>query len=174
MRAVRDIIQPVIERCVYDQRFGGRRERSAAMATLTLQKPLSQNLSKMDHTYALFLDITNAVSSVPVHLVLDSLRKIGIDEKVVQPIGNTVFNSEFTVKMGHNKYYHPLCGVKQGCPVAALCFILLYQILVNVLKKNEIDAVSFVDDAMIVIHDRTSPNMPSTCLALPCNEWACK
>ena len=53
--------------------------------------------------------------------------------------------------MGDNKYYSPLLGVKQGCPVAALCFILLYRIIVTVLEKNEIDTVSFVDDATRVI-----------------------
>ena len=77
---------------------------------------LSQRWSKLDHIYVLLLDITNAFSFVPMQLVLDSLRKIGIDENIVQLIGNTMFNSEFTVKMGDNKYYRPLFGSQTRLP----------------------------------------------------------
>ena len=49
-----------------------------------------------------------------------------------------------------------LSSVKQGNVVAAICFMLLYQILLNVLEKNQVDVVPFVHDATIVIDDKNT------------------
>lgn len=150
MRVVRDYVVPVVERVLSPTQFGSRKGRSTAMATLLLQEQVSTLLSQRVSGYVAMLDITNAFSSVPFGLLSAALNRVGVHKCVISLIESSLYHASFDVKQGSGASYQPLSGVKQGCPVAAVCFLLVYQILLCVLEQHGVPHTAFVDDAALV------------------------
>lgn len=94
----------------------------------------------------LFLDFEKAFDSIEYNFMFKTLEKFNFGSKFIGMI-KTLYNKP-TFKLKNNGWMSKPCtmqrGIRQGCPVSALLFILVLEILaVQIKSDNEIKGLSF-------------------------------
>ena len=81
--------------------------------------------------FLLKIDIRRAFDEVPHHVVLDALLRIGLPSESAQFLVSFLSSSSFSILSPHGSsdFFPILRGVRQGCPLSPLLFIIVFDIL---------------------------------------------
>ena len=116
---------------------------------------------KGKHLFGCFVDFSKAFDSVPRNLLIKKLQDRGIDGRILEIIKTLYLEDTASVKIG-NTYSPPFKtnrGVRQGCVLSPLLFILFLSDLQETLdesidnakldKDTEISCIMWADDILI-------------------------
>ena len=112
---------------LFAHQYGFLRGRSTLHAASVLQSIIETTWdSEDDVTYALFLDVAKAFDSISWTQIASSLHDLGIDGDFIQFVLTSYHGNSVQV-IGPDGLSAPFCperGVKQGCPLSPLLFVL--------------------------------------------------
>ena len=112
------------------------------------------SLSKKQQAFILLLDFKKAYDSVSHKFLLAVLEKIGLPDWVKNAVRNLLRDQVTHLTRPFQGPPIPIGrGVKQGCPLSPLLFILVIDTLVRRLERLPITSKAFADDIGIVFGD---------------------
>jgi hypothetical protein len=95
-----------------------------------------------------FVDFEKAFDTVSWEFLFDCLKTLKFGDKFIQHIKLLYNNVETCVTNNgySSQFFKPTRGIRQGCPVSAMLFILVVEILANAIRKNpRIDGIKIGD-----------------------------
>ena len=116
---------------------------------MALQAKVSGMVHDRGKAHLALLDVKNAFSSLPIPLLIETVRRIGVAQNIVDLRARSIYSGSTTIK-GTGEKFRLSSGVKQGCPMAGFVFTAVYYIFQKELENEGIFHVAFVDDIAIV------------------------
>ena len=109
-------------------------------------------------TYALLLDIMKAFDSIDHGFLTAVLKKIRMPDWVIKAINALMDDVKVTPVCGKGLggWIKILRGVKQGCPLSPILFIIVYEVYVcklsNRMSSPDSATSAFADDVLLTSH----------------------
>lgn len=132
---------------------------------------IKQAKRKKKELFILLIDIKNAFGSIPHRIITAALNAIGVGNDYCDLISDiySELKTHLLTAEGLSDLVDILCGVKQGCALSSLLFILALDPLLKRLQRNRdsIHTLSYADD-MGVIEDNLQDLMDSIQALVDC------
>ena len=155
---IRDAILLPLESILSDNQNGFREGRSTISNLEFFNEKFYRALEHNKFYDILFIDFCKAFDSIAHEAIFALLEQIGIGEKYVCII-KALFHNAYCMTNINNSNPAKInfgSGVKQGCPLSPLLFILITDVLIDMLEEAEVDVKFFADDAGIGDDDITT------------------
>ena len=149
MKVSKEVLEPMVSGWLRPEQFGARKERSCAQATFSLLDGLQRALQLSGRGLLLLVDISNAFGSTPIALVIELLKRLGVPQELVS-LCELNFQLTRVHTMDGGKWIRPTSGLKQGCPLSPLLFILLFNACLLTCQQTSEKRVAFMDDLALV------------------------
>ena len=104
-----------MEGWVSHTQFGARKGRGCSQATFRLQDMMRWVGTNFEGGYALHLDMENAFSSIPLHLVIKMLPRIGLPDSVCHFVLVALMNKRVTDRRA-SQWWCPTSGSSSVVP----------------------------------------------------------
>ena len=145
----------------YDQ-IGGRKQRSAIDAVLSLVHDVQLAKSQGLITSALFLDVKGAFDHVSSSKLAHICQKLGLPRCLIQWILS--FLQDRTIQLafdGDIQQQRPIeIGIPQGSPISPILFLIYVSELFKNRSQDDIRTPSYIDDIALVV---SSPTVEENC-----------
>ena len=146
---VRDAIVLPIESILSNNQNGFREHRSTAINLEYFNEKFYRALEHEKFYDILLIDFCKAFDSIAHEAIFALVAEIGLGEDYVNIIKALFSNAHCYTNI---KGADPLridfgSGVKQGCPLSPLLFILITDVLIDMLEEIDVDVKFFADDA---------------------------
>ena len=154
--ALRIAIEPAVEKVISNMQRGFLRGRKMLTNVLDIDfESMKVSLNNPKGAIILF-DFEAAFPSISQSFLLDMLQRVGLPEEVLQVVRALYWQCRCVVKMGGSTFpgFNMSSGVRQGCPLSPLLFVLTVDILLRTLAHNTpLDATirAFADDVGMVL-----------------------
>ena len=103
-----------------------------------------------------FIDLTNAFGTLPHSYMWEVLGRLGVPAEVVAVIRGLYEGSGTRYRAGDGLTAPVACqrGVRQGCPLSGLLFILSLEPLLRALAGTQVRCLAFADDLALIFSRR--------------------
>ena len=111
--------------------FGFMPDRGTIDVIFILRQRQEKNLQKKKNIYFAYFDLEKAFDRVPHRILWWAMRKLGIDEWIIQVVKSMYENAHSKVRIA-NSYSNPInvsVGVRQGSVLSPLVFIIVMEAL---------------------------------------------
>jgi len=135
-RAIVILITPMVDKLLDKAQQGFVKGRRMANHLYTLNKVFYDNWSTNDEYYVLFTDNAKAFDSVQHDFLFQTLVAQGFPIWFVQTVKNLLSEVFTSPTLDPNTTIPITRGVKQGCPLSPILFVLIYDPLIRSLKEN--------------------------------------
>jgi ribonuclease HI len=148
-----DIISPV--------QMGFVPGRSTHQNIILIQEIINDAKSKNKELHILYIDINKAYDSVQHNSLYKILKKMEFPEKEIEELKTLYQNAKIQIKL-NSSYSEPFklqSGIKQGCPLSCILFILYINPLIETIRKKFkgynlngifLSILAFVDDLILI------------------------
>lgn len=114
-----------------------------------------------------WLDLRDAFGSVPHHLMLLLMERLGLSGSVLEVVRDIYSHSTVAVRTGRESYTPAIPqnrGVKQGCPLSPILFNIILEGLLKYLSTStagytlagyNINALAYADDVCVMATSKT-------------------
>jgi endonuclease/exonuclease/phosphatase family metal-dependent hydrolase len=122
-----------------------------------------------------FIDYEKAFDTVNWAFMYDCLKHLNFGDNFISKIKVLYNNIETCVTNNGNssRFFHPTRGIRQGCPVSAMLFIMVVEILANAIRNNpRINGIKignnewkigqYADDTSLFLNDEQSLTLSLT------------
>ena len=148
-----------------EEQAGFRKGRSCAEQIATLRIIIEQSIEWQSPLYITFVDFEKAFDSISREAIWTIMRHYGIPAKIINLIKNMYEN--FTCQVVHkgklSEEFHVTTGVKQGCLLSPLLFLLILDWVTKDAYANSgkgiqwtlterLEDLEFADDLAILSH----------------------
>ena len=150
-------ITPCLQDFLDEAQQGFVKKRQGSKLIINIHDNYYSALDKKVQHYILFMDTRKAFDSIDHRFITHMLNHIGMPIWVINTISNLLSNVKVSPVVGEDTKVHIDIkrGVKQGCPLSPLLFVLCYDILI--FKMNDsiskhgvnINIYAFADDLAI-------------------------
>ena len=135
-------MQPVVDAQVGEYQCGFRPGRGTDDATLVYHMVSERIRDARGELHTAFIDFSKAFDSVNWELLFHILTIAGVPVKLVKVIRALYTQSSFRVRLGGGGVSEAICptvGVRQGCILSPMFFILFLEFLIRLIPKLPID-----------------------------------
>lgn len=146
---INDSILPAVESILSDNQNGFRERRNTAINIEFFNEKFYGAMENRSFYDILFIDFLKAFDSVAHAAIFDLLLSVGFSDDYINVIKALFHNAycltNFAGATPASIYFDS--GVKQGCPLSPTLFILIIDVLVDMLEKAaDVDVKFFADD----------------------------
>jgi hypothetical protein len=141
-------LQPQAETLLSPEQFGGKKGKTTTAQTCNLLQNLKSNQS-----FITLLDVAKAFPSVPRPLMTNLLSKLDIPSTTLQLWEQIYTQTGCTIQLqGQTLSYSTRRGLKEGCPLSPLMFLLYYELLLKELKLTypSLKFFAYMDDLAFI------------------------
>ena len=127
--------------------FGFRRSRSTVEGVTALQEVIQRRMSTQEPTYVLFLDFATAYDSIHMATLRAALTSLHAPDKLTDLIVNCYSYTDVTITFptGGKQTFRGTCGLRQGCTLSPVMFLVVIEQLLRELATKsslEVDGVT--------------------------------
>ena len=162
-------LQKVLPKIISHDQNGYLKNRFIGFNVRTIIDAIEYSYYNNLNTLLAFLDFEKAFDKINWKFMDKTLLNFGFGEAfrkwikiMYTDISSCVLNNGYT-----SKYFTLKCGIRQGCPLSALLFIMAVEILAITIRKNEnikgislganeIKITQLADDTTLILKDITS------------------
>ena len=122
----------------HEEQAGFRHGYSTVDQMFVLQSLVQKYLCrKKGRLYVMFIDFTTAFDTVPHFLLWYRLIKLGIHGKVIRILRSMYLNLKANIRLfdGATNFFHFTAGLRQGCMLSPLLFVLFIGEFVDMLHQ---------------------------------------
>lgn len=157
------------EKVITNSQGGWRKRRSTWQKIKILINAIQHSIEKKKEIHLIWVDLKKAYDSVSHERLFETLEKFGLDEKTVNIIkalttGNTC---RVLTALGATEKVRIERGVRQGCPLSPLLFLMFLEPLLRWIEEEEqgyrineanveVKIEAFADDMMLASETTTS------------------
>jgi len=153
----RKVIEPHASRLVSDMQQGFLKDRSILRNVLEIDWESMRVSLLTDKGAIVLFDFTAAFPSLNQTFLLEALEQLELPPGIMQVIRFLYQHNECVIKHGGNLYdgFPMTSGVRQGCPLSPLLFVLVIDILLRRLKRlfPQSMARAYADDNAMVVRN---------------------
>lgn len=125
------------KRLLQSEQAGFRKKRNTIDQVTTLMEILERRKGVKMQTSLIFVDIKQAYDSVHPQALRAALTMLGLPHRYVLLMGELYRESIVKIRIDGVDYeLLATCGLRQGCPMAPLLFILLINLLIKKLREG--------------------------------------
>ena len=131
-------LQNVLPEIISSDQNGYLKGRFIGHNIRTIIDTIQHTTLKNRYAYLLFLDFEKALDKVDHRFLINAMHTFGFGENFIQwikilytDIQSCVINNGFT-----SQYFRVMAGIRQGCPISALLFIIAAECLSIFIKNN--------------------------------------
>ena len=156
--AFRLLLEPHIASVVTQLQRGFLRGRSMLQNVLDIDYESMRVSLKGDTGAIILFDFEAAFPSISQEYLLDMLHRLGLPESVIRPIRALYHDCRCWVKVSGGVFdgFKMSSGVRQGCPLSPLLFVLVVDILLRKLEQtlpSDTTIRAFADDVGMILAD---------------------
>ena len=142
---------------LYHDQIGGRKQRSAVDAVLSLVYNIQLAKSKRLVTSALFLDVKGAFDHVSSGKLAHICQKLGLPRCLIQWILSFLQDRSIQLAFdGNIQQKRPIeIGIPQGSPISPILFLIYVSELFKNRSLNDIRIPSYIDDIALIVSSST-------------------
>jgi ribonuclease HI/exonuclease III len=149
-RALVILITPIVDTLIDKAQQGFIKGRRMANHLYALNKVFYDNWSANDEYYVLFTDNAKAFDSIQHDFLFKTLIAQNFPTWFVQTVKNLLSDVFTSPVLDPNTSVPITRGVKQGCPLSPILFVLIYDPLIRSLKENpDLTPLAAADDLAI-------------------------
>jgi hypothetical protein len=157
------------EKVITNSQGGWRKRRSTWQKIKILTNAIQHSIEKKKEIHLIWIDLKKAYDSTNHEHLFETLEEFGLDEKMVRLIkalttGNTC---RVLTALGATEKVHIERGVRQGCPLSPLLFLMFIEPLLRWIEEKEegyrineanveIKIEAFADDMMLASESAAS------------------
>ena len=147
---------------LYQDQIGGRKQRSAVDAVLSLVHDVQLAKSKGLVTSALFLDVKGAFDHVSSSRLAHICQKLGLPKCLIQWILSFLQDRSIQLAFdGNIQQKRPIdIGIPQGSPISPILFLIYVSELFKNRSQDDIRTPSYIDDIALIV---SSPTVEENC-----------
>ena len=148
MRLVPAKIYPMLVTWLLPHQFRGRCGVSVAHATLSLMDMID---ATCDVECLLRFDLYHSFDSPPTLLIIQTLDNLGIPLPLLPIIQSVLQKGTTTLRGTEETGIDTTHGIRQGCPVSCLHFVVVFNIALCHLDLAHLSFAAFVDNITVVV-----------------------
>ena len=162
-------LQSIMDKIIKNDQVGYIKGRQLSFNCRKILDIFESLESETDTGYALFLDFQKAFDTISRDFMIKTLEKFNLGETFINWI-KMIYNKPLTCVTNNgyaSEFFETERGIRQGCPVSALLFVIVAEILaINIrnnkdihgLKINDYNIVitQMADDTSIFVKDQNS------------------
>jgi hypothetical protein len=165
-----------------EEQNGFRRGRSCMDHVFVLTSIINSRIMEKKSTFCCFVDFSKAFDSINRNLLINTLRKCGIEGNFIDIIQTMYRKTQSAVKVNHmvTNWFDTKAGVRQGqndSPTLFALFINQLAIRIKKLNKgikygdNEISILLYADDIVIIAETEEALQCMLNELDMWCKHW---
>ena len=130
---------------------GAQKERSCTEQILALRLLVDYAKNQRKKLFILFVDFSKAYDRVPRKTLFEILKKLGCGKRFLRAL---IAIYRHTINILNSEYIRATIGVKQGCPMSCILFIIYLNVMVVMMKVVGNDSF-LLDLHLMVLMDDT-------------------
>ena len=153
---LKQVIQPCLNNFLSKEQFAFLKGRRIEHAIRQLNDKFQQAQRSSTDRLFLFVDFRKAYDMISHKFIFALLEQIGLPSWFSNTVRALLSDmvSYFTKPFATDHFIHILSGIKQGCPLAPLIFIIVIDTLIHYLKKiPQVDPIVYADDLAVDINN---------------------
>ena len=154
LKVMERVVEQLIRRIVnIDQmQFGFMPGRGTTDAIFVLRQLQEKYLAKRKNLYFAFVDLEKAFDRVPRDVVWWAMRKLGVDEWIVNVVKAMYSNSRSQVRINNefSEEFLIKVGVHQGSVLSPLLFIIVLEALTREMRSGCPEELLYADDLVLM------------------------
>ncbi len=163
----------VIEKLVNEDQAGFIKNRNASFILRAIDDVIEYTDSNKIPGILIALDYSKAFDNISKEFMMESFKIFGFGNNFVQWIN--VLNTDTSSCMNYcgwlSEYFNIECGIRQGCPISPMCFVLACELLsckirqsdqikgINLILGSDIKEIKiqqYADDTTLFVSDELS------------------
>ena len=156
MKVLERIVDSLIRQLVSidDSQFGFVPGRGTTDVIFVVRQLQEKHLAANKRLYMAFVDLEKAFDRVPRNVILCALRKLGVEEWIVQLVQGMYANAQSRVRVGegYSEEFEVKVGVHQGSVLSSLLFIIVLEALSREFHAG-VPWEDLYDDDLVIIAD---------------------
>ena len=149
-RIVDSLIRQLVS--IDDSQFGFVPGRGTTDAVFVVRQLQEKYLTANKRLYMAFVDLEKAFDRVPRKVIWWALRKLGVEERIVQVVQGMYANARSRVRVveGYSEEFEVKVGVHQGSVLSLLLFIIVLEALSYEFRSGVPWEDLYADDLVII------------------------
>ena len=149
-RVVEQLIRSIVN--IDQMQFGFMPGRGTTDAIFVLRQLQEKYLAKRKNLYFAFVDLEKAFDRVPRDVVWWAMRKLGVDEWIVNVVKAMYSNSRSQVRINNefSEEFLIKVGVHQGSVLSPLLFIIVLEALTREMRSGCPEELLYADDLVLM------------------------
>ena len=149
-----------VEEYVDEEQYGFRKGRGTRNAILVLRSIMERAIEKQKDIYMCFVDFEKAFDTVKHGLLVETLRRFGVDGADIRIITKLYWEQRAVVKVDDDRsgWVNIERGVRQGCVLSPDLFSLYTQLVMNEITEldgikiggRNINNIRYADDMVLL------------------------
>merc|ERR1711888_141633 len=148
----------------HDNQFGftqgGKIDYSLYLLQYIANQAYNKQTKYFKNLFYTFIDFSKAYDSVSREMLISTLRKYNINEKIIDKIVDLYTDDETTIRLGEcEEKIKVTSGIRQGCAISTLLFKMITYCIIEELKTNgiiykskgiELNSIWVADDVTLI------------------------
>ena len=169
---------------VDEEQYGFRKGKGTRNATFVLRTIMERSIEKQKDLYLCFVDFEKAFDTVRHGLLMDTLRKYGVDGADIRMLAQLYWQQRAVVRVGEetSEWVNIERGVRQGCVLSPDLFSLYTQLVMEELRDMDgtriggrnLNNIRYADDMVLIADSEEKLHNLTTRLQEECTRMGLK
>jgi exonuclease III len=142
--------------CVRDTQYGFMKGKSTIDAIWVVRQLQEKMIERQKGLYCCYVDLEKAYDRIPRDVILGSLRKKGVPERLVRVVEDMYGGARTTVRTdeGSSDQFEVKVGLHQGSALSPFLFVVVMDVVSESVAREELWEMLYADDLCILAESK--------------------